>query len=152
MTILTRLRAFLDSLIGLRLEIHGQSMEPTFKSGTRLVASRLPKRWARLRRGDVVVVKPPDQAELLELKRILGLPHEIVSWSGGGIRVNDRLLDEPYARIPAPPPGDDDMRSVQLDNGQYFVAGDNRLFSHDSRRYGPLPRQAIVGIVRPSPP
>ena len=147
MAVLPHLLGWVDRLVGLRMEVRGQSMAPTFAPGTRLVAKRLPKRWGRLRRGDVVVVKPPDQAERLELKRILGLPHETVSWVGGAIRVNHQPLDEPYARIPASPPGDE-VRSLRLDERQYFVAGDNRLYSHDSRRYGPVARDSIVGVVR----
>lgn len=147
MAALRHLLAWFEGLGGLRLEVRGQSMTPTLAPGTRLVARRLPKRWGRLRRGDVVVVRPPDQAERIELKRILGLPQETISWIGGAIRVNHQPLEEPYARIPASPPGDE-LRTVHLSDGEYFVAGDNRLYSHDSRRYGPVQREAILGVLR----
>ena len=137
----------LTRVIGRRYEVRGHSMLPTLPPGTRVTASRLPLCLGRLRRGDVVVVKPPTRTKRLEIKRVLGLPNETVSWSDGRIQVNHRPLEEPYAKIPAHPPGDDETRTVHLGPGQYFVAGDNRLFSHDSRRYGPISRRAILGVV-----
>jgi signal peptidase I len=85
----------------------------------------------------------------VELKRVIGQPGEEITWGRGRFQVNGFLLDEPYARIPPAPPGDDEVRAVLLGPNEYFMAGDNRLYSHDSRQYGPLSRRAILGKILP---
>ena len=128
--------------------VRGHSMEPSFPDG-----SRVRVRWFRylLRapaRGDVVVIRAPEASARMELKRIIGLPAERVRWTGvGRVQINGRWLREPYARVPAAPPGDDGLRECRLRRGEYFVAGDHRLYSRDSRHYGPVARRFIVGTL-----
>ena len=83
----------------------------------------------------------------VELKRIIGLPREELSWSRGQFRVNGVPLDEPYAQRHPVPPGDDEIALVRLSPRDYFVVGDNRLYSRDSRHYGPVARSAILGKI-----
>ena len=138
---------WVQRLISYSVEVRGQSMEPTCSPGRRLRASRLPYVFRRPSRGELVLVRPPGTADRADVKRVIGLPNEQVAWSRGIFRVNGELLQEPYARIPEAPPGDEEAQSRRLGPDEYFVAGDNRLYSHDSRRYGPVNRTAILAIV-----
>ena len=137
-----------SSWIGLPFVVHGQSMEPTYPSGNSMRVKPLAYLLKAPARGDVVALRSPVAPERLELKRIIGLPNETVSWRGGNVSVNGAPLSEPYVRIPSVPPGDDEWLTVHLNSDTYFVAGDNRLYSHDSRNYGPVPRAAILGPAR----
>ncbi len=142
----------LTRVIGRRYEVRGQSMTPTLRPGMRVTASRLPVCLGRLRRGDVVVVKPPTRAERLEIKRILGLPNETVSWSGGRIQVDHRPLEEPYAHIPAQPPGDDEVRIVTLGPAPTAPSPDARFLglSPGASRVR-MASDALAGALSPPP-
>jgi signal peptidase I len=118
-------------------------MEPAYLDGCRVRVR--PYGSGSPDRGDVVVIRSPIAPARLELKRIIGLPDEEVAWTGGVVLINGARLDEPYARIPAAPPGDDQAGSCRLRAGEYFVAGDNRLHSTDSRGYGPVALASIAG-------
>ena len=143
---MTLLKRF-ASWIGLSLVVQGQSMEPTYPSGNPMRVRPLTYFFHSPARGDVVALRSPAMPERLELKRIIGLPNETVSWCGGHVSIDGVPLQESYARIPPAPPGDDEWRTVRLDRNAYFVAGDNRLYSEDSRNYGPVSRGAILGPV-----
>ena len=124
----------------MRACVVGRSMEPTLADGQPVWVSGWPL-WCRSpRRGEVVVVrvKDSDGRARLDVKRIVGLPGDEVRWHGGRVRVNGQALDEPYATISA---------AARLPARRYFVAGDNRLYSVDSRRYGPVDRSQLVGSV-----
>ena len=138
---------WVQRLISYRVEVRGESMAPTCSPGRRLRASRLPYVFRRPSRGELVLVRPPGTVDRADIKRVIGLPNEQVAWSQGIFRVNGELLQEPYARIPAAPPGDEEIQTRHLGPDDYFVAGDNRLYSHDSRRYGPVKRTAILAKV-----
>lgn len=129
-----------------RLLIHGRSMEPTFSDGQRVWASPLPYWFSAPARGDVVAVWVPPEATQLVLKRIVGLPGEGVSWTGNAITIDGALLDEPYAHVPPSVPGDEPAE-CRLARDHYFIAGDHRLASRDSRHYGPVARRMIYGKV-----
>ena len=136
------------SWVGLPVVVQGQSMEPACPSGSPVRVKPLAYVFHSPARGDIVALRSPAAPERLELKRIIGLPNETVSWRGGSVSVNGAPLSEPYARIPSAPPGDDEWLTVHLDSDTYFVAGDHRLYSHDSRNYGPVHRAAILGPAR----
>jgi signal peptidase I len=137
-------------MLGRRLLVHGPSMEPAYPDGRGVWASAWPYLFRRPARFDVVVVRSAQEPRL-QLKRIVGLPRERVAWVGDEVRINGASLREPYARRAAPVPGDDEVRMVELGPQDYFLAGDNRLYSRDSRRDGPIPRAAIFGKVLSRP-
>jgi len=123
-------------------------MEPTHASGRTLWVTGLPYCFTNPARGDIVVFQSPGSPDHIELKRIIGLPNDMVVWAQGGrMQVNAMWLKERYVRLPPAPPGDEDVSSCVVSPRHYFVAGDNRLYSQDSRQYGPIPRQAILGKV-----
>ena len=136
-------RNWLARLTALAVKVRGHSMEPSVRDGAELRAVRAGLA-APLMRGDVVIFWSPEDRHRLEFKRIIGLPGEEILWTGGRMHVNGDLLDEPYLRPVASPPGDDDISRRRLGPDEFFVAGDNRLHSRDSRAYGPVRRRAIL--------
>ncbi len=130
------------------MTVRGQSMAPAYRPGRRLCVQPPTASTCAPRRGEVIIVRCPESPRRAELKRIIGLPAERVRWTGvGRMQINGRWLREPYARVPDAPPGDDGLRECRLRRGEYFVAGDHRLYSRDSRHYGPIARSAIMGKV-----
>ena len=130
------------------MTVQGQSMAPAYRPGQQLRVHPPAVSAGTPRRGEVIIVRSPESPRRAELKRIIGLPAERVRWTGvGRMQINGRWLREPYARVPAAPPGDEGLRERRLRRGEYFVAGDHRLYSRDSRHYGPVPRRFIVGTL-----
>ena len=95
------------------------------------------------RQGDVVVFNYPLEPDRQFVKRIIGEPGDLVAIDGGQVTVNGATLDEPYLDVL----GRTRMHDVQLAANEYFVLGDNRNGSRDSRHWGPLPADHIIGKV-----
>ena len=107
-----------------------------------------------IRRGDIVVFKYPDEPERDFIKRVIGLPGEMVELQNKKVLVNGRALDEPYVHFLEPSHAASEVTSfdvrerygpVQVPPEQYFVMGDNRDNSQDSRYWGFLPRHYVKG-------
>ena len=94
-------------------------------------------------RGDIIVFDYPDDTARQFVKRIIGEPGDTVAINGGTVSINGAPLDEPYLQGP----GAGDLRPVRLGAGEYFVLGDNRAGSRDSRHWGPLESDYIIGRV-----
>jgi len=134
--------------------VNGASMDPTFSTNQFLIVDRLTYRFQEPQRGDVIVFKFPNNPSIYYIKRVIGLPGETVSLTNGKVSSQDTgasstaiVLDESYldpARL------SHDSFRITLDEGQYFVMGDNRLESSDSRTWGPLSTDLIIGrpIIR----
>jgi len=125
--------------------VRGASMHPTFESGDYLVINEVGYRIDDPERGDVIVFKPPQNEGQFYIKRIVGLPGETVSVKDGSVYVGKdlfslELLEEGY--IEGSTPGN---KTIQLSYNEYFVLGDNRNASSDSRNWGALPRGNIIG-------
>ncbi len=128
--------------------VDGESMHPTFENLDYLIVDELVYDFTAPARGDVIVFRYPGNPSVFYIKRIIGLPGETVSINRGIVTVTttagDRLtLTEPYIV-------NEDMtytKSVTLNPGEYFVMGDNRPNSSDSRVWGPLPAKDIIGRV-----
>jgi signal peptidase I len=124
--------------------VDGQSMAPTYPPGTRVYTAPIA---TTLQRGDVVLVD--DGHSDYALKRIVGMPRETVILWRGYVFINRRLLREPYLpkhtfTFPSPL---NEICVFELGEEQYFVMGDNRLCSVDSRAYGPIERTQIKSRV-----
>jgi len=136
--------------------VNGASMAPTFETGEYIIVDQVSYRLEEPRRGDVVIFRFPNDPSKFFIKRIIGLPGEIVELANGYTTIQDPksgdevLLDEPYLITDRT----DDHLSIALSNNEYFVMGDNRAASSDSRVWGPVPRDMIVGraFVRLLPP
>lgn len=140
------LLALLTDLVRGRVRVRGVSMAPALLPGDDLLTSRLLLFVRPPRRGDIMVVSlsHPDAPDRLDLKRIVGLPGERIAIRGGRVLVNGVPLPEPYVELP------DESGEEQewlAGPGQFFVLGDNRPWSTDSRRYGPVPRAALRAVA-----
>jgi len=130
--------------------VRGQSMEPNFHNGDYLIIDEFSYHFRDPLRGEVVVFKYPNNPSQRYIKRIIGLPGETVEIKEGEINVYDekgipQILDESdYLPDLKNTPGD---LKIRLDKNDYFVLGDNRLFSSDSRCWGTLPEENIIGRV-----
>ncbi len=122
-------------------------MEPTFFDGDYLLVDEISYRFEAPQRGDVVVLKSPQDKSVYYIKRIVGLPGEDVVVDGSTVKINGQALDEKY--LPSGIMNDwTGHVEYKLNNQQYFVMGDNRLNSFDSRYWGPLNRADIIGLVK----
>lgn len=134
------------NLLTVRVMVTQASMQPNLLEGQHLIVSRLAYTFTDPRRGDIVVFSRPDSPRGFYLvKRIVGLPGETITVSqGGAVLINGHPLDEPYATI-IDLPGNLTTREWTVPEGSYFVLGDNRRGSIDSRSWGFLGRDEIVG-------
>jgi len=129
--------------------VRGQSMEPNFEDGNYLIVDELSFRLRDPQRGEVIVFKYPNNPSQRYIKRIIGLPGETIEVKDAKVVVfnqeGGRILGESEYLSPAiQTPGD---IQISLAENEYFVLGDNRYASSDSRRWGALPREDIVGRV-----
>lgn len=128
-----------------RSEVHGKSMEPTFVEGQRLIISRVNYMIGDPQRGDIVVFNSPeaDKDDPSLIKRVIGLPGETVEIKDREVYINGVKLDEPYIKEPCTRYCRD--RQWVLASDEYFVMGDNRNVSNDSRAFGAIKHSAIIG-------
>jgi signal peptidase I len=128
--------------------VSGASMDPTFQSGEYLIIDQLTYHFNEPQRGDVVIFRYPRDPSTFFIKRIIGLPGEKISMNNGIITIINK--DNPKGII-LPDSHISDTRksldtlSVTLGSTEYFVMGDNRRESSDSRVWGPLERKYIIG-------
>ena len=132
----------INVFVGQATRVDGQSMEPNLHTYQRLVVEKISYRFHGPRRFDIVVLKLPDQGEELLIKRVVGLPGETVEIKDGRVYINNELLDEPFTA--------EETRSRRYEKVivpplHVFVLGDNRNRSNDSRSFGPVPIDNIVG-------
>ncbi len=122
--------------------VFGQSMEPNLHPNERLIVDKLSYRMRAPERGDIVVVDLPMMEEML-VKRIVALPGEQVEIRRGVVYVNGAPIEEPFPHDTI----EYDMPRLTLGPLSYFVLGDNRGNSNDSRSFGPITRDQIMGRV-----
>jgi signal peptidase I len=127
--------------------VKGQSMEPNFENGDYLIVDELTYKFRNPERGEVVVFKYPNDPSQRYIKRIIGLPGETIEISDGKVVIFDgeggKILDE-LNYLPSSVLTAGNVR-LTLGENEYFVLGDNRESSADSRRWGTLPRELIIG-------
>ena len=131
--------------------VSGASMEPNFNSGNYLIIDEVTYRLRPPQREEVIVFKYPDNPSVYYIKRIVGLPGEKVEIKNGSVYISNKenpngfLFKEDYL-----PPGLKTSGNISksLDDNEYFVLGDNRNYSYDSRSWGKLDKKFIIGIAR----
>ena len=120
--------------------VHGRSMEPSLHTNQRLIIDKVSYRFFRPQRGDIVVIDVAD-SELPLIKRVVGLPGETVEIRDSQVLIDGRVLVEPYL----PVMNQADYGPVQVPPETLFVMGDNRLDSRDSRVFGPVAIEQVLG-------
>ena len=147
--------------------VEGSSMHPTLEGGQYLLVNKLvylkidQDRLSRIvpfwnverheqhfavhppKQGDVIVFRFPRDPSRDFVKRVIGLPGDVVAMEDGFVRVNGKTLEEPYLTVR----DTSDLDTVELGEKEYFVLGDNRRGSNDSRNWGPVPEENILGKV-----
>ena len=141
---------FVNLLFSARFRVEGDSMSPTLEHGQSVLVVRPVFSWNYLQRGDVVVLLRPGLPEGIYIKRIVALPDEEVKMAGGRVYADDVLLPEEY--LVAPPLGylganSEPQQTWWTGPEEVFVLGDNRQNSDDSRTFGPVPFDQIIGRV-----
>jgi signal peptidase I len=124
----------------LHVEVDGISMLPTYKNHSKNWINRLAYFAHEPRRGDIVGIRLAGIHAML-LKRIIGLPGEIVAFADGRVLINGEILNEPYEKFPC----DWNRPPVKLDDSQYFVVGDNRSMPQQDHTFGECERNRIIG-------
>lgn len=119
----------------------GHSMIPTLENDQFLVVSKLEYRLHEPKRGDIIVFEEPRGNKKKLIKRVIGLPGELLEIKGGQVFIRGQRLNEPYIKDPSR----SSTTPERIPEHQYFVMGDNRNNSSDSRNWGTLPRNDIVG-------
>ncbi|HLA25839.1 MAG TPA: signal peptidase I [Patescibacteria group bacterium] len=127
--------------------VKGASMEPNYHDGEYLIVDEISYRFREPERGEVVVLHPKLQSDFY-IKRIIGLPRETIDIENGQVKISNAehpdgfILKEPYLEESLITSG---FFHRVLESGEYFVMGDNRSASLDSRAIGPIPKKNIVG-------
>jgi signal peptidase I len=141
--------------------IPSPSMNDTLLPGDRVLVNRLMYHFRDPQRGDVVVFTWPVNRKYVFIKRIIGVPGDTISLTDGQVYVNGARIDEPYVRTvhgvpvptePAPATAGTTMsqpwslqQPYKVPEGKYFMMGDNRIESDDSRDWGPVPADDLIG-------
>jgi len=125
--------------------VNGASMSPTLETGQYLIVDQLTYHLTNPDRGDVIVFRFPQDTSKFFIKRVVGLPGETITISGQNVTITDKdgnetVLDEPYIELTK-----ESFTETTLDDDEYFVMGDNRNASLDSRIWGPLDEKYIIG-------
>jgi signal peptidase I len=125
------------------VKVEGTSMAPLLSDQERIFINKFVYRFEAIHRGDVVVFWYPLDRSKSFIKRVIALPGETVSIRQGAVMVNGVVVPEPYV----PPQYEDvsDYGPQRVPEGSYFVMGDHRISSNDSRVFGPVPSQFIYG-------
>jgi len=129
-----------NALIG-RFRIEQVSMQPNLHEGEYVIVDKVSYTFRQPERGEIIVLKNPNPGQPDLIKRVIGLPRETIEVRGGQVHINGQPLTEPYI---AQPMGRE-QTPLTLPAGQYFVMGDNRGNSSDSREFGARPGDDIVG-------
>lgn len=126
--------------------VSGSSMYPTFKDGDYLIVDELSYHLRQPERFDVIVFKYPNDKTKFFIKRVIGLPNEQVDISGNTVTIRNEehpdgfVLEQPYVKN-----GATNNTHFELKDGEYFVMGDNRSASSDSRYWGAVTKDLIMG-------
>jgi len=130
-------------------KVSGSSMVPNFHDKDYIITNKLSTRFSIPQRGEVIILKNPRNTENeVFIKRVVGLPGETLKLLNGQVYINGNLLKEPYLATGLQTNGEGFLKDggeVYIPEGKYFVMGDNRRNSSDSRDFGLLNKELIIG-------
>ena len=134
---------FLITFVAQAFRVQGTSMLPLLEDGERIIVNKFVYRFQPIDRGDVVVFWYPKDPSVSFIKRVVGVPGDVVELRSGILHVNGRRVPEQYLR---PQFNDGESHSpVEVSKGYYYVLGDHRNSSNDSRNWGEVPEKYIYG-------
>ena len=128
--------------------VSGSSMIPNFHDGDYIITNKLAKSSSSLQRGEVIILENPSDKNQVFIKRVVGLPGEKVKLLNGKVYLNNEALEEKYLPEDLSSPGESFLKEgeeVIVPENNYFVMGDNRSNSSDSREWGFLQKDLVVG-------
>jgi signal peptidase I len=137
---------FFSRMVVTAVEVKGASMSPTLAAGDRFLLNRFAYLHREPQRGELVVLKDPETSELI-VKRIVGMPCETVIMQSDAAYVNGRRLFEPYVSKSVSRDRSPLGKATVIPRDHYFVLGDNRNRSVDSREFGTVSRDRIIGVI-----
>lgn len=129
-------------------KVQGSSMVPTFHTGDYLITEKITYRFRNPKLGDIVVLKNPRDESQDFIKRVIAVPGDTIKISNHQVYLNSQPLKEPYLPPGTPTPAGAFLTEGQTftaASNQYFVFGDNREHSSDSREWGPVKKEEIIG-------
>jgi signal peptidase I len=132
----------INVFVGQATRVEGQSMEPNLYSDQRLVVEKVSYRFHGPQRFDIVVLELPSQGDELLIKRVIGLPGETIEIRDGHVYINGQQLQESFTDDITQPGRYGEVTVPPL---HVYVLGDNRDRSNDSRSFGPVPIESVVG-------
>jgi signal peptidase I len=138
--LLYKLPEVLFYVAGRSVRIEGEAMKPALNDGDRVMMT---SRFDPLTRGEIIIFYYPRDTSKSYIKRIIGLPGEEIEIAGGKVFINGQLINEPYLSVTPGYPRSTNKEKILTNN--YFVMGDNRNFSSDSRDWGTVPYELIYG-------
>jgi signal peptidase I len=131
--------------------VFGEAMAPNWNNGAFVIVTKFRQDKDPIRRSDVIIFKAPINKDVQFIKRVIGLPGETIMIKSGEVYINDQKIDESNYVYPGvqTPSGSfmTDGKAVTIPEGQYFTLGDNRPASSDSRGWGFVPQESILGKV-----
>jgi signal peptidase I len=131
---------FLVDTFMARARVENISMLPNLRPGDFLLVNKYAYQWGKMQRGDVVVLHSPTQPGVDYVKRLIGLPGDVVKMEKGQLYLNEQPIREPYITMPATY-----YSEWKVPPGAVFVLGDNRDRSDDSHEFGFIPESSLVG-------
>jgi signal peptidase I len=134
---------FLITFVAQAFRVQGASMRPLLADGERIIVNKFIYRFEPIRRGDVVVFWYPRDPSVSFIKRVVGVAGDLVELRRGVLYVNDHRIQEPY--VGARSRDDRSYPPVTVASGHYYVLGDHRRGSNDSRSWGVVPEKYIYG-------
>ena len=134
---------FLIAFVAQAFRVQGTSMQPLLADGERIVVNKFVYRFHPIERGDVVVFWYPREPQISFIKRVVGLPGDVVELRRGALFVNSQRIGEGY--LASQFRDADNYPATEVKKGYYFVLGDHRNSSNDSRTWGDVPEKYIYG-------
>jgi signal peptidase I len=134
--------------IGQLLEVTGNSMEPTLHDQEQIIAEKISLKFKPLTRGEIVIFRHPENNERLLIKRVVGLPGERIKIENGFVYINGEVLKEPYLKEQGVNEGNKNLIEgveYHITGNSYVLLGDNRRESSDSRSFGTIREELILG-------
>lgn len=134
---------FLIAFVAQAFRVQGTSMQPLLADGERIIVNKFVYRFHPIERSDVVVFWYPREPQISFIKRVVGLPGDVVELRRGALHVNGQRVREGY--LASQFKDSDNYPATEVKKGFYFVLGDHRNSSNDSRTWGDVPEKYIYG-------